>query len=342
MNKIILTETEKAELEAQHKSCRDGKERDRLKVILLSSESWSTGMISQALRLHETTILRHISDFLDGKIKPENGGSASHLNEAQTQALIQHFEDKLYHSVIEMIDYVKSTYGISYSVPGMNHWLHRNGFSYKKPKGYPYKADQGEQEKFIQKYKRLKKAKKADEVILFMDSVHPSQATKLEYGWIRIGKTKHIKTNGSRTRINLVGALSLSDLTKIHTKDYKTINGEAIIDFMKHVREHYPNHSRLHLILDRAGYHRCEDVTQAAKKLKIKLHHLPAYSPNLNPIERVWKLMNEKVRNNRFFKSSKDFKEAIFNFFENIMPNLVDELTSRINDNFQVLQNPAS
>lgn len=342
MQQITLTAKEKLKLEAQHSKCRDRRESDRIKAVLLSSEGWNTPMIAQALRLHETTILRHLKDFLEDKTKPENGGSVSHLNEALTEALIMHLEDKLYHNVYEIIEYVKSTYDISYSIPGMNHWLHRNDFSYKKPKGFPYKAEPEQQAKFIRKYNRLKNNLKSDELILFMDSVHPSQATKLECGWIRTGKSKQINTNGSRTRINLIGALSLSELTNIHTADYKTINGEAIIDFLKKVREQYPQHSKLHIILDKAGYHRSDEVIQAAKKLNIKLHHLPPYSPNLNPIERLWKMMNEKARNNRFFKSSKDFKEAIYNFFESTVPEIADELSSRITDNFQVLENPAS
>lgn len=44
--------------------------------------------------------------------------------------------------------------------------------------------------------------------------------------------------------------------------------------------------------------------------------------------------MNEKVRNNQFFKSSKDFKEAINWFFEVILPNIGHEL----NDNFELLK----
>ena len=48
--------------------------------------------------------------------------------------------------------------------------------------------------------------------------------------------------------------------------------------------------------------------------------------------------MNEKVRNNRFFKSSKDFKEAINQFFEDILPNIGHELNDRINDNFELLK----
>ena len=78
-------------------------------------------------------------------------------------------------------------------------------------------------------------------------------------------------------------------------------------------------------------------MADEADKLNIRLHFLPPYSPNLNPIERLWKVMNEHVRNNYFFKSSKDFREAINRFFDKILPNIGATLNSRINDNFQLL-----
>ncbi|NRA70290.1 MAG: winged helix-turn-helix domain-containing protein [Gammaproteobacteria bacterium] len=34
-----------------------------------------------------------------------------------------------------MCCYIKEQWSIRYSVPGMNKWLHQNGFSYKQPKG---------------------------------------------------------------------------------------------------------------------------------------------------------------------------------------------------------------
>ncbi len=67
----------------------------------------------------------------------------------------------------------------------------------------------------------------------------------------------------------------------------------------------------MHIILDQAGYHCSEMVQSFAAKSGIKLHHLPTYSPNLNPIECLWKMMNEEVRNNRFFASIKAFRAAL-------------------------------
>ena len=98
---------------------------------------------------------------------------------------------------------------------------------------------------------------------------------------------------------------------------------------------------KLHIILDGAGYHRSDLVRDAAFVLNIELHYLPPYSPNLNPIERLWKVMNEKSRNNVYFKSKRDFKAAIDQFFTVTLPEIAGSLASRINDNFQVLK-PAS
>ncbi|KFK70412.1 transposase, partial [Vibrio vulnificus] len=50
---------------------------------------------------------------------------------------------------------------------------------------------------------------------------------------------------------------------------------------------------------------------------------------------------NEKSRNNVYFKSKRDFKVAIDHFFAVTLPEIAGSLTSRINDNFQVLK-PAS
>jgi transposase len=337
MNRFILTEEEKSHLDELHHQTKDGKERDRIKAILLRSEDWTVPMISQALRLHQTTIIRHINEYHDGKLKNESGGSDSKLDESQTEELIAHLEAHTYHHVHDIILFVKDKWGTSFSIPGMNKWLHRHAFSYKKPKGFPHKANPKLQEEFIAEYEKLKDEVGVDEPILFMDAVHPTQATKLSYGWIRTGQTKHVETTGSRTRLNIVGAIQLGNIAETMTAQYETINGESIIDFMTKLRGQYGSKT-VHLILDRSGYHRSMLVAEKAIELNIKLHFLPPYSPNLNPIERLWKVMNEKVRNNRFFKSSKDFKEAINRFFDDILPDIGHQLDDRINDNFELLK----
>lgn len=337
MKRLYITTEEKASLEAAHHSCENRKEGDRIKAILLRSEGWTVPQISQALRLHQSTIIRHIEEYKSGKLKNQSGGSSSNLTAEQTQELIVHLEEHTYAHNHQIVLYIKEHFGVTYTVAGLHKWLHRQGFSYKKPKGLPHKADPELQKQFIAEYEQLKKEIGDEEPILFMDSVHPTQATKLTYGWIRTGKTKHVGTTASRTRLNIVGAIQLGHVAKAITAQYETINAESIINFMDKIRDQHGSKT-VHLIIDKAGYHRSLLVAEHALSLNIKLHFLPPYSPNLNPIERLWKVMNEKVRNNRCFKGAKDFKEAINSFFDDILPRIGNTLNGRINDNFQLLK----
>jgi transposase len=108
------------------------------------------------------------------------------------------------------------------------------------------------------------------------------------------GVYKPIETTGSRTQLNIVGAIRLghSEETVIEQYD-KTVNGESIVDFFTRTRDVYQTSGTIDLILDGAMYHRSGLVTEAAEKLDITLHYLPTYSPNLNPMERLWKVMNK-------------------------------------------------
>lgn len=64
-------------------------------------------------------------------------------------------------------------------------------------------------------------------------------------------------------------------------------------------------------MLDGVGYQKRLEVVDKAKGLGITFHYLPAYSPNLNPIERLWNMMNEHARNNKYFATAKDFNRTI-------------------------------
>ena len=234
----------------------------------------------------------------------------------QTHDLVEHLSKVTYLHTHEIVKYIDTTYHVQYTVSGLNKWLHHHGFSYKKPKGTPHKFDEEKQEAFIEVYEDLKSSLPPNEALLFMDAVHPTQATKITAGWIKKGTDKPIKTTGSRNRLNIVGAIELGNLEKAVIRSYeKTVNGEAIVDFLQNIRQSYQDYSTIHLVLDGAGYHRSQLVVEEAEKLNIKLHYLPPYSPNLNPIERLWKVMNKYARNGRYFSSAKEFRQVISDFF---------------------------
>lgn len=230
---------------------------------------------------------------------------------------------------------------MSYSIPGMNKWLHRNGFSWKQPTGVPHKFSEEKQQQFMAEYEAQKLTAGDKEPILFMDAVYPTQSTKLSGGWISRGERKSVKTTGSRTRMNIIGVLCLNDIARTVTCDYTQINARTICEFFIAIRQTYPVRQKVHLILDGMPYHRASLVQDWAVVMNIELHYLPPYSPNLNPIERLLKVMNEHAQNNRYFAIAKAFRQAITGFFSDTLPEIVGILVCRINDNFQTLK-PAS
>lgn len=336
--KIELTEKEKLKLEQEHRKTRDSNVCDRIKAVLLKSEGWSDGSIAQALRINISTVRRHLDDYVEKqKLAPASGGSSSHLNESQTEELIAHLMKQTYVTAKEICAHVRSTYGVNYSISGMTDWLHQHKFSYKYPKQTPAKADAEKQEAFASYYNDLMNSTPDNEPVLFGDSVHPTQATKVSCGWIRTGEEKLINSTASRTRMNICGALNLEDMSLI-SASYETINTASITDFLSKVRKNYAPEITIHYIIDQAGYHTSLETKEFAAKNNIKLHYLPPYSPNLNPIERVWKVMNEKARNNKYFATAAEFRRSVNEFLNTTWDEIAKDLTDRINDNFNVLK----
>jgi len=339
---MTLLEADKKELEASHRVERDGRIRDRIKAVLLHDENWTQVAIAQALRISAETVHDYLKEYADSKkLKPGNGGSASKLNNTQTAKFIVHLEDVTYMKVSAICTQVYQSYGVKYTVSGMTKWLESHNFSYKKPKGTPAKADPVKQQEFIMAYHVLLETTPKNEPILFADGVHPTMATKITYGWIRKGTDKPIATTASRTRMNLMGTINLQTMDVL-CESYDTINSDTMDNYFGMVKAAYPTAPKIHLITDRGSYNTSLQTLKSAESHGIVLHHLPAYSPNLNPIERVWKVMNECVRNNRVFTSAKEFRHDILAFFNITWPKISSTMRDRINDNFQELKQVSS
>lgn len=342
---MFLSENERDQLKAQHKRERDKRICDRIKAVLLYDKSWTIPTVAEALLLSEDAIREHILEYKQSKkLKPENGGSSSKLSLHQSQKLIDHLRIHTYLYVKDIIAYVQSTTGILYTVPGMRDWLKRNSFSYKKPAIVPGKANAKQQQKWIDEYNQLKQALSEDETICFMDGVHPTHNVQPAYGWIETGVRKEVPTNSGRSRINLSGAIDILN-HKIMVQEDKTLNADATISFLRKIEEAYPTKKGIHLFCDNARYYRNKEVTKYLASSKIKLHFLPPYSPNLNPIERLWKWMKERIIYNTYYEDFEEFKLAVFGFFEGISklaPESVwgQNLRSRVRDKFSIVNCP--
>ena len=91
--------------------------------------------------------------------------------------------------------------------------------------------------------------------------------------------------------------------------------------FLIEIRKRYPYYrQKIHVILDGAGYHRTQLIKDWAFIVNIDFHYLPPYSLNLNAIERLWRIMNDDARSNRYFENTREFRDAILNFLTSTLP----------------------
>lgn len=328
----------KLELERRARQTRDVHERLRLCVVLARSEGMSHESIAQAHRISVQSVYRYLSEYATESktTHDQRGGSESKLNELQTKELHDHLQKTTYLHVKEICKHVETQYQVTYSLSGMTFWLKTQEFIYKPPMKVPGKLSPEKQAIFIEAYKTMKTTLPKGEEIYFMDAVHPQFQSKSVCGWIKKGEIKTLPTTSDQYRMHFVGALNLIGM-KILAQEYETVNGESVLDFLKHL-ESNSQANAIHVICDNGPSNKNKKIKEYLKTSKIKIHYLPPYSPNLNPIERLWKILREKKTYNKCYEKFDDFKIAIRKFFFEDIPKIKDVLTTRINDNFQRIQ----
>jgi hypothetical protein len=89
---------------------------------------------------------------------------------------------------------------------------------------------------------------------------------------------------------------------------------EAFADHLRHVGRVYPAHQypAVVLLIDNAPWHRGRLIDEAlSENPHLKFKRLPSYSPQLNPIERLWKALRRRATHNRLFDTLADLKKSL-------------------------------
>jgi hypothetical protein len=207
---------------------------------------------------------------------------------------------------------------------------------FKDSKNIPSKLDPIQQAAFKGEYEILEDYLMENEAILFVDGTHPQHNTKPTGVWVLKGKEKIIKSNTGRARLNINGAYNPHKQDLIVRED-ATIDAQSTIELFKQIETYYPKKKTIYVIADNARYYRNTEVQKYLESSRIKLIFLPPYSPNLNLIERLWRLLYKKIIRTEFYDSFKDFKESVMGFLENLNLHR-DEVKKFVGTKLQLLE----
>jgi transposase len=185
-----------------------------------------------------------------------------------------------------------------------------------------------------QTLQRKKGALKSVGKVYFVDAAHLLHNAVPGQGWIKRATTVELKTNSGRNRLNVLGAYSPDNHTLISIDGTESCDAEMVCRLLRKLRAANPGQVLL-LVLDNVRYQRTKRVRSLARRLGIRLLYLPAYSPNLNLIERFWKFLRKKIMRNKYYATFAEFRAAIQKLLTNLN-NYTDELKTLMTENFHL------
>jgi len=329
----------KRALKQGHKRCKTARQADGIKAILCLDKGMPYGAISGLLLLGDSTLRRYYAQYKHHgiyKLLSDDGkGGVSKLSGNERLTLDNHLGSHTYLSPKEIAVYIEKAFGISYTIAGVACLLHSLGYSYKKPRHVPGKANKEKQEEFIKGHHELKAKKSETDKIYFMDGCHPQHNSQPAYGWIKKGKQKELKSNTGRKRVNLNGAYNLEDHELVIRED-ESINSQSTIELFKQISQRQKA-GMSYIICGNARYYKSNLIKRYLETNKrIKMVFLPPYSPNLNIIERLWRFLKKKMTYNKYIEKYIEFKENVMGLLENI-DTYKNELKTLMTDNFQIV-----
>lgn len=146
------------------------------------------------------------------------------------------------------------------------------------------------------------------------DEVHFQRHTTLTRTWAPRGQQPRVTSASTRQKIGFFGALNLKTGSLV-TQKAPTFNATTFGSFLHYLLQH--TQGKVFLILDNARWHRARELKTffARNPHRLIRIFLPPYSPELNPIERVWRITRRQITHNRYFESIEGLEEALTSQF---------------------------
>ena len=147
---------------------------------------------------------------------------------------------------------------------------------------------------------RLRATLSRGEVMVHADEVDIHLNPKIGFDWMLPGQQKTVVTPGQNVKRYVAGALD-ARTGRMHWVAATHKRSGLFIDLLRSLERGYSTARRIHVVVDNYSIHDSRQTSLALKSMpRIRLHFLPPYSPQFNPIERVWlDLHAEVTRNHR-------------------------------------------
>ena len=339
---LSLNKQERKDVEAQIRKTHERKMADRLRVLLYRADGEAIQSIAKRLQMGRNHVTEILRCYRDGGVAavlcPDHyRGSQPKLTGEQQQALKVELATHIYATASQVIAWIEAQWQVKYTEASSVHkLLKRLGFTYKKNRLVPSKADPELQRLFVHWFQGLCERLGPDDVIFFGDGVHFKHNAEAGHAWSLSGHPHLIPANSGRQHYNVFGAYCVQTQEHVFLLTEENIDQAKLAEFMALLRAKHPGEGKLYLLLDNASYNHAHHVEQAAHQHRILLDYLPPYSPNLNPIERLWKFVRKTFFKDKYRDTFAKFRTQLDDFFANLDQHR-DQLTSLLTTHFELV-----
>jgi transposase len=187
------------------------------------------------------------------------------------------------------------------------------GFSFQKARFVSDHLNQEKRREWIEKKfpEILAEAQRKQASLLFGDEASFPQWGTLGYTWSRKGSQPTVETSGKRKGYKVFGMIDYFTGKFYYQCQEERLNSETYARFLAGLLAGTQQH--LIVIQDGARYHTSQAMQEffAQHQDRLTVYQLPSYSPEYNPIEKLWKKVKEKGTHLHYFPTFESLKAKV-------------------------------
>lgn len=313
---------------------RDGAFRTRLYVVAQVMAGGTSGSVAASLGCARSTVIRLVHVFVDDGI----AGLIDHREENGDRKVTPEVDRELMGLIGKTpreYGFARSTWtrelmavvvaenqGVSLSLATIGRTLRRLGVVWRRARPVLLSACPR------RTYRRFRRTLAAligragpEEEVLFVDEMDIHLNPRIGHDWMRRGRQKRVRTPGQNIKRYLAGAYNPTTGHLIWVIEGNK-RSELFMALVRKLSACYRRARRIHLVLDNYSIHTSRRTTAflAEFATRFRLHFLPAYGQDLNPIERLWKQLHDNVTRNHRHDSIDELVAAVEIFLRNAIP----------------------
>ncbi len=205
--------------------------------------------------------------------------------------------------------------GVAASRETVRRLLRRGNLVYRRPRPIP-PPNEEERQARLAELRALLEGLPADETAVFQDEVEVHTNPKIGRMWMPEGRQATAQTPGTNQERHLSGSIHwrTGQVFVTEAAPKRGRNGALFIRHLDDLRRRLRRYKRVHVICDKAGFHTSHEVIEYLWEWagRIEVHLLPSYSPDYDPIERVWWHLHEDITRDHRCKDPAELPDKVF------------------------------